>query len=521
MNNKDFDLVVIGAGATGACLAYEASKRSLKVALIDSGDISGGTSSRSTKLLHGGVRYLELAFKNLDLSQLNLVREALVERAYWLENAPFLTRKIELAMPSNSCLDTIYYRIGLEIYDQLSGKKSIGSSRTITRLEMQELLPNLSNSNNGGVAYSDGQFNDARLNLLQAITAEEEGTLIKTYCKVVGLEKERDGMIRGVITQDNKGVQQRLNTKVVINATGVNCDQIRRLFDEKIEPRVITSRGIHMVLKENLCPKEVGLLIPKTDDGRVLFILPFFGYTLVGTTDTQCESKNAFAPSEEEKKYLLKHLKLYFPELNISSIRSCWAGGRPLIKNPDSNITSSKLVREHEIESLKGGLISNLGGKWTTCRSMAFETLSNIEILTKSKLPKAKNIPILGCSKNTNETKKLMIEQRSELRKLLPKTNMIEMQINHLQSQYGLEALSVITKSSENKLTPLSEVIPLCEAEIEQSIFKEHAITPTDILARRFRLAMVDQKEAERLLPIVQKHLDIAGLPPGDLDLKK
>ena len=193
MNSNDVDLLVIGAGANGACVAYEASKRGLKVALLDAGDVGNGTSSRSTKLLHGGVRYLELAFKTLDLAQLKLVREALLERSHWLEQVPFLAHRLELALPTENCLGKWYYRAGLGTYDALAGEKAIGNSRLLSRVQLNAALPSLRDGLNGGVAYSDGQFNDSRLNLLLALTAEKAGAIIRTRCKVIKLETQQDG----------------------------------------------------------------------------------------------------------------------------------------------------------------------------------------------------------------------------------------------------------------------------------------------------------------------------------------
>ncbi len=520
MTNQSVDLVVIGAGATGASVAYEATKRGLKVLLVDGGDIACATSCRSSKLLHGGVRYLELAFKTFDIAQLKLVREALLERSYWLKEAPFLAHKLELVIPTGNYCSKAYYRLGLSVYDGLSGNKNIGNSRLISKAELQKVLPQLINNQLGGVAYSDGQFNDARLNLILAMTAERAGAIVRNYCKVIGFEFAKNRKISKVITQDSEDKQEDWSTKAVINCTGIQADKIRKMADPNIDPRIVTSRGIHIVLNSNLCPKRTGLLLPSTADGRVIFILPFFNHTLVGTTDTSCKVEDACKVSDEEELYLTTHLKNWFPHVDQSMIKSSWAGGRPLLKPKNNYINSSRVVREHEIETLPCGLVSAMGGKWTTCRPIAIETLKAVEKILNITLPSPKHQPLIGTSTNSFQTLQDLELQKIELAKYLPSTSLLDKQLEHLQGKYGLSALGIIASSSQSKRQPLSEVIPFCEAEVEHDIKHEHARTPTDLLARRCRLAMIDIKEAERVLPIVQEKLIQFRLPSGELDLE-
>lgn len=526
MNNTHVDLLVIGAGASGACVAYEASKRGLKVALLDGGDISCGTSCRSTKLLHGGVRYLELAFKTLDLSQLKLVREALLERGYWLKNAPFLAHRLELVLPTENCLGRLYYKAGLGLYDALSGKENIGNSRLLSKRQLNVALPSLKDGLNGGVAYSDGQFDDSRLNLLLALTAQQAGATIRTHCKVLKLEHKQNGKVCGAISQNSLGQQERWEASAVINTTGIHADSIRQLAEPNIPPRILASRGVHMVLKDNLCPNGMGVIVPTTDDGRVLFILPFFGSTQIGTTDTPCDIELAQQPSKPEQEYLIRHVKRWFPNnVQEPTIKSCWAGGRPLLKPSDNGTSSSRVVREHEIETLPCGLISAMGGKWTTCRQIALDTLKAVEALLEKQLPEERRIPIIGSHHEYKQTQVLLQKHKNELKHCLPKTLIQERQIAHLQSNYGLEALPIMSGYSHEKLKPLSDVIPICHAEIEHAIKNEYAMTPTDVLTRRCRLAMVDWDEANRLLPLVQNCLNDYGDSRSklnlDLDLKK
>ncbi len=501
MTNRDFDLIIIGAGANGSSIAYEAARHGLQVALLEAGDIGEGTSSRSTKLLHGGVRYLELAFKTFDFSQLNLVKEALIEREYWLTQMPFLARRINIVLPTENFIDQSYYRIGLGFYDTLAQGIKAARSRFISKEELNATLPFLRKSLTGGVAYSDGQFDDARLNLLLALTAEKAGAVIRTRCRVVDLKLDNNGKACEVISEDLNGNQERWLSKAIVNATGIDADSLRHIVDKNTSKRILISRGVHLVLKNDLCPEEVGLLIPKTDDGRVLFALPFHGHTLIGTTDSPCEAADAFTSSKHEEKYLLNHVNYWFPNQTDLRISSSWAGGRPLLNPIGGKVKSSRVVREHEIEILPCGLISSMGGKWTTCRQIALDTLKAVEKVLGQKLPKAKPLRIIGAHDNPIKTFASLTKQRNELRSLLPSNSIIEKQINHLQSNYGLEALSLIAKSAEKDRAPISDVIPICRAEISHAIKNEHAKTPTDILARRCRIAMVCKKEAERLIP--------------------
>ncbi len=519
-NQKNFDLVIIGAGANGSSIALEASKRGLKVALLDAGDIASGSSCRSTKLLHGGVRYLELAFKKFDLSQLNLVKEALNERGYWIKKAPFLAHQLELAIPSENCFSKAYFGSGLRVYDYLSGDKGIANSRTLSSKDMGQFFPKLKTYSHGGVAYSDGQFNDARLNLLMALTAEKLGALILNHCKVIDFAYTKEGKLKGVVTSDLNGVNQFIGARLVVNATGIYSDHIRNKVDQNVNSRIVISRGVHIVTAENLCPLNKGILLPSTDDGRVLFILPFYGKTLIGTTDIQCSIQEAKSPSKEEEDYLLNHVKRLFPNLTNYHFTSSWAGGRPLLK-PKNSRTSSQIVREHEIEILPCGLISAMGGKWTTCRKIALDTINAIETELGQSLPDPKEIDLIGSQNNASMTKQLLQKQSFALRDKLPTTDLIEKQIVHLQSKYGLEALKIVGKSTLKQLEPLSPIMPICTAEIIQDIAHEHAKTPTDILARRNRLAMVDIKEAERILPIVQNLLAERTYSTEAIDLEK
>ena len=503
------DLLIIGGGASGACLAYEAVRRGLKVALLEAGDLGCATSCRSTKLLHGGVRYLELAFKTADPSQLRLVREALHERGHWLQQAPFLARRLELALPTAEPISQLYYRLGLGLYDMLAGQTGIGSSRWLRQAQLYGALPQLKDGLSGGVAYSDGQFDDARLNLLLALTAERAGATLQTRCRVTALTKNGQGRINGAISTAADGREQHWPAHVVVNATGIQADAVRQMAEPDCTPRMLTSRGVHVVLDADLCPQGVGLLLPATDDGRVLFMLPFYGRTLVGTTDQACSLTDATAPSQAEQTYLLDYVHRWFPQLGNQRVSSCWAGGRPLLKPADGARSSSRVVREHEVERLPSGLISVMGGKWTTCRPMALDTLAAVESLLGRPLPQPAAMPLIGADPDSDRTAVNLSRQRQELQALLPDTPEGALQARHLQGQFGVDAVRLVLSWSPAERQPLSKVIPVCKGELRHGIQFEHARSVTDVLARRCRLAMVDEQEATRLSPLVHELLEI------------
>ena len=511
MSDHHVDLLVIGGGASGASVAYEAVRRGLKVALLEGHDLGGGTSSRSTKLLHGGVRYLELAFKTADAAQLRLVREALLERGHWLKQAPFLAHRLELALPAGGLIGQLYYRLGLGMYDALSGRSGIGSSRLLSGALLHEALPDLRSDIRRGVAYSDGQFDDARLNLLMALSAEQHGAVVRTRTPIVELEKDSHGKVCAAISESADGQRERWQARVVVNATGIHADALRRMAESECQERMLTSRGVHVVLKQRLCPQRIGLLLPSTDDGRVLFMLPFFGRTLVGTTDTPCSQPQAAVPSDQEQNYLLDYVKRWFPSLNSIDIGSCWAGGRPLLKPADADVNSSRVVREHEVETLPSGLVSVMGGKWTTCRPMALDTLTAVYKQLGQPLPPARELPLIGSDADPLQTPKRLLAQRSTLQDLLPDSSSQAEQIEHLEGIYGLLASDLVGSWSQEDREPLSAVMPICRGELRHAVEKEKATSLTDVLARRTRLAMVDLEEAQRLAPVVDQLLEQCG----------
>ena len=499
------DLLVIGGGATGSSVALEGARRGLSVALVEAGDFAVGTSSRSTKLLHGGVRYLELAFRRLDWRQLQLVREALAERGHWLGAAPFLARRLELLLPTAGLWQQAYYGVGLGLYDLLAGRRGIGASHWLGREAVRRQLPELA-SGHSGVAYSDGQFDDARLNLLIARTAAGLGVEIHTRTQVVELPQQQ-GRLSGAVLEDLRTGQRRfLEARVVLNATGIAADTIRRLADPDQPPRLQSSRGMHLVLRSNLCPGGTGLLIPSTEDGRVLFVLPFHGRTLVGTTDTPCDPAEATRPSQAETEYLLSYVRRWFPACGEPEVASSWAGARPLLRpTPSATGDTASVVREHVVETLPSGLISVMGGKWTTCRPMALDGLAAVSRqLGRSLAEPSSPTPILGAASTAQTTLTQLAQMQQRLR-----NQHSEDLVDHLMASHGLQAEAVLAcGNSPADHEPLSAVIPLTAAEVRYAVRHEWAQETDDVLSRRCRMSFVDTAETERLRPRIQELLD-------------
>ena len=499
------DLLVIGGGSSGAALAHEAVRRNLKVAVLEAEDPAIGTSSRSTKLLHGGVRYLELAFKHADPSQLKLVREALQERRHWIEQAPFLAHELRLALPTRGPLEQLYYRLGLLTYDVLAGAGGLTPSCAIGRAQLHQALPDLSEALSGGLVYSDGQFDDARLNLLLLLTAQSAGAVLQRDCRVVGFERNGDQLC-AAISEGPDGRQQRWPARCIVNATGIAADRLRQLADPQAAPRLLVSRGTHLVLRRQLCPQQLGVLMPRTSDGRVLFVLPYHGRTLVGTTDQPCSPAEATTVSAGEQAYLLEHLQRWFPSVSAADLACSWAGGRPLIQ-PDAGLASSQLVREHEVERLPCGLISLLGGKWTTCRVLAMDALHAISAALDQVLPAPLPLPLLGSGGDLQ-----LLHQ--QLLQALPDHSQRLQQAEHLIGSYGQRALQLVAEAaSPAELQPLSSVLPVSPAEWRFNQRHELARSSGDLLLRRSRLGMVDQAEADRLSPVAAAWLAASASP--------
>ena len=367
-----FDICIIGGGATGLGIALDATSRGLKTILLEKYDFAKGTSSRSTKLIHGGVRYLEQG-------NIKLVMDALRERGILKKNAPHLVKSQAFIIPTYNWWQKFYYGFGLKIYDLLSGSLSFGDTQILSKKDTQSLLPTLENKNlKGGVLYFDGQFDDSRLAIHLAMTASEHGACMLNYFSVDSLIKENEKICGVVATDTFTNVKYTIKSQVVINATGVFSDSITRMDNVKNESMISPSQGIHLVLDKSFLPSEHAIMIPKTKDSRVLFAVPWHEYVIVGTTDTPIETVSEEPkPLKEEIDFILEHATHYLNKKpTYIDVKSVFTGLRPLVKS--KNKITSAISRDHQITISTSGLISVIGGKWTTYRKIAEDALKFI-----------------------------------------------------------------------------------------------------------------------------------------------
>ncbi len=496
LKTESFDVLIIGGGATGSGTALDAATRGLKVALVERDDFSAGTSSRSTKLIHGGVRYLEQAVKKFDRSQFNLVRDALKERAVLINIAPHLAKPIPLVTPLYNWLEVPYYMTGLKLYDGLAGKANLRASRFVDAKEALERFPMLKPEGlRGGVIYYDGQFDDARMNVSIALTAAQQGATLANHVQVTALYK-KEGEVAGASLEDTlTGETWDISAKVIVNATGPFSDAIRHLDDPEAKPMLSASSGAHIILDNRFSPPETGLLIPETEDGRVLFLLPWLGHTLVGTTDNPANIEENPRATEDEIAYILRHVHKYFSiPVAREDVKAAWSGLRPLVSDPDAADTA-KLSRDHVINTSASGLITIAGGKWTTYRKMALDTVDEIERVGKF-------------AHNTSLTEHL---------KLIGARQFIPQGAGKLQEEFGLEpdTASYLHRAYGDQAVKVAELIKqgyaerlatnhaYVSAEVIYAARHEFARTSIDILARRTRLAFLDAEATLKAVPVV------------------
>uniref|UniRef100_A0A7N6B7K0 Glycerol-3-phosphate dehydrogenase, mitochondrial n=1 Tax=Anabas testudineus TaxID=64144 RepID=A0A7N6B7K0_ANATE len=383
-NTEEFDVLVVGGGATGAGCALDAVTRNLKTALVERSDFSSGTSSRSTKLIHGGVRYLQKAIMQLDYEQYMMVKEALHERANLLEIAPHLSAPLPIMLPVYKWWQLPYYWAGIKMYDLVAGIQCLKSSYILSKTKALELFPMLKKDKLvGAIVYYDGQHNDARMNLAIALTAARYGATIANYTEVVHLLKTNDphtgkekvcgAHCRDVIT----GQEFDIRAKCVINATGPFTDSLRKMDNQETKNICQPSAGVHIVIPGYYSPDNMGLLDPATSDGRVIFFLPWEKMTIAGTTDTPTNVTAHPIPGEDDINFILREVRNYLsPDVEVrrGDVLAAWSGIRPLVTDPNSKDTQS-ICRNHIVSISDSGLVTIAGGKWTTYRSMAEETL--------------------------------------------------------------------------------------------------------------------------------------------------
>jgi glycerol-3-phosphate dehydrogenase len=467
-SQRTWDIVVIGGGATGAGVAVDAASRGYAVLLLEGHDFGKGTSSRSTKLVHGGVRYLARG-------ELRLVIEALRERGRLLRNAPHLVRVQSFVIPTYRWWESPYYGAGLKVYDLLAGREGFGRSRLLNRDETVRLLPTIQRDGlRGGVVYYDGRFDDARLliNLIQ--TAAEHGATVLNYASVMRLMQDRAGRVCGVTFRDvESGREYEAAARVVVNATGAFCDAVRVMADPSSKPMVTPSQGIHLVFDRSFLPGDAALMVPKTSDGRVLFAIPWHGHTLIGTTDVAVpRAELEPRATEHEVEFVLETASRFLTKKPTrADVLSVFAGVRPLVKGAGSN--TAALSRDHVLRNERG-LLTITGGKWTTYRAMAEDCVNRAAA--------AAGLPPREC-----RTGDLSIHGRCETT-----------DANDPFAVFGSDAAAIRALNLPAKLHPS---LPYTEAEIVWAARNEMARTVEDVLSRRLRALMLDAAAARAAAP--------------------
>src|SRR6188768_1816271 len=472
---KEFDICIIGGGATGLGIAVDAASRGCKAILLEKYDFAKGTSSRSTKLVHGGVRYLQQG-------NIKLVMEALKERGLLKKNAPHLVKNQSFVIPNYKWWENPFYGVGLKVYDWMAGSLGLGPSQLLNKEETLALAPNLDQDGlRGGVLYHDGQFDDARLAIHLAMTAADHGAVVVNYMSVEALMKENARLpggqekVCGVIAKDSfENKEYEIKAKAVINATGIFSDSIAKLDDKNAEPLISHSQGIHLVFDKEFLLSDTAIMIPRTDDGRVLFAVPWHNKIIVGTTDTPVSSASVEPIAmKEEIHFVMQHIHRYLKkDPSYKDIRSVFAGLRPLVKS-NSKITAA-ISRDHHIAVSDSELISITGGKWTTYRKMA-EDAMEIAIYKAGMDEKecvTKNLYIHGYRENNDYTAALYY---------------------YGTDKDGIEDLIKKDRSLAELIHPS---LPYIKAEIIWALRNEMCMTVEDALARRTRALLLDAKAA-------------------------
>nr|XP_056717117.1 glycerol-3-phosphate dehydrogenase, mitochondrial isoform X1 [Euleptes europaea] len=506
-NTSEFDIFIIGGGATGCGCALDAVTRGLKTALVERDDFSSGTSSRSTKLIHGGVRYLQKAIMKLDFEQYRMVKEALHERANLLEIAPHLSAPLPIMLPVYRWWQLPYYWVGIKLYDLVAGSQCLKSSYVLSKSKALELFPMLQKDRLvGAIVYYDGQHNDARMNLAIALTAARYGAATANYTEVVHLLKKTDpksGKVRvsGARCRDVlTGQEFDVKAKCVINATGPFTDSVRKMDEQEVANICQPSAGVHIVMPGYYSPDNMGLLDPDTSDGRVIFFLPWQKMTIAGTTDTATEVTHHPIPTEEDINFILTEVRNYLScdvEVRRGDVLAAWSGIRPLVTDPGSKDTQS-ISRNHVVHVSDSGVVTIAGGKWTTYRSMAQDT---IDAAVKAHYLQADPCKTVGLllqgADGWSPTLYIRLVQDYGLESEVAQ---------HLAATYGDRAFEVAKLAQvTGKRWPivgkrLVSEFPYIESEVEYAI-QEYACTAVDILARRTRLAFLNVQAAEEALP--------------------
>ncbi len=466
---KVWDVLVIGGGATGLGSAVEAATRGHSVLLLEGHDYAKGTSSRSTKLVHGGVRYLAQG-------NVSLVREALRERGLLRKNAPHLVHDLEFVVPAYDWWAEPFYGIGLKMYDVLAGKLSLGSSKLLNKEQALNKAGTLQKEGlKGGVLYHDGQFDDSRLAVTLLRTLEDHGGVALNYAPVIGLLKDGDRVIGATFREEDSGTLHEVRAKVVVNATGVWVDDIRRMETPDVKGMVAPSQGVHVVVDKKFLPGNSAIMIPRTDDGRVLFAVPWHDHVVIGTTDTAVPNTD-FEPRalDEEVEFILRTAGRYMdPAPTREDVRSVYAGLRPLVKPADAADTKA-ISRDHTIVVSAGGLITVTGGKWTTYRRMGEDVVTRAEKVGSlpERLTLTPGLHLHGWSQ----------DERPDHWKV-----------------YGTDAERIQQLPGADRM--LHPELPYTEAELRWGIRFEQARTAEDLLARRTRALLLNARASAKAAP--------------------
>ncbi len=476
-----WDVLIIGGGATGLGCAVDAATRGFKTLLLEQADFAKGTSSRSTKLAHGGVRYLAQG-------DISLVFEALHERGLLLKNAPHLVRNQPFIIPLYDWWEGPFYNIGMKVYDLMAGKLGVGASQRLSREETLKALPNLDQKGLlGGVIYYDGQFDDARLAVNLAQTAVDHGATVLNYTRVTGLLKDPNGLLNGVVARDmESGNSFKIQARTIINATGVFVDQVRRIDDPQSAPAVTLSQGVHLIVSSEFLQGQSAIMIPHTDDGRVLFAVPWHQAVIIGTTDTPVGKPSLEPrPLPEEIDFLLKTAGRYLNrDPQPQDVLSAFAGLRPLAAPVGGSGKTKDISRRHQITVSLSGLISVYGGKWTTYRKMAEETIDRAILV--GNLPevscKTKDLPIHGYRLNSD----------------------FDAPLYYYGSDLPQLEETVLNEQAEFK-EKLHPELPYLKGEVIWAVRHEMARTVEDVLARRLRALFLNARASQEAAPTVAR----------------
>jgi glycerol-3-phosphate dehydrogenase len=498
IDGASFDVCVIGAGATGSGTALDAQLRGLNTVLVETGDFASATSSRSTKLIHGGIRYLQEAVTDFDPGQYNVVKRALHERRIMLDNARFLAHPMEFLVPCYSWWEAFYYGIGTKIYDRIAGKQNFFASGFRSTKDALARWPLLqSHGLKGAIGYADGQFDDARYCVALVQTFTEAGGEALNHARVVRLRHDADGKICEAEIEDQlTGARTKIDARVFVNCTGPYSDHIREMATPGVEKRLRLSKGVHILLPLDERTTDA-MVVPKTDDGRVIFAIPWLGRLLVGTTDDEVTHEDELVVKRSEADYLLKQLNRFLSRpFLIDEIVGGFAGVRPLVSQGKGSKTK-KLIREHEVEvNRESGLISVLGGKWTTYRAMAEDAVNAVQ--------QQLGLPVGGCITGSSH-----LSGSEGYSEAYPQTLAVSYDVSsgtarHLSEKFGTRATAVLdlAKQDPELAQPIVEEYPAIRAEIAYASRFEMAAKLDDVLERRTGLQFFSWQAATEAAPV-------------------